>query len=95
MFREDAQKYAAKSLAEVQERRKAINRELKDGERRIVIQPGFDLRGTADSNYGQSTPTIIFMERRGNTYHTANITTLAEATDICAAAKRIVDGRAK
>ena len=66
MFREDAQKYAAKSLAEVQERRKAINRELKDGERRIVIQPGFDLRGTADSIYGQSTPTIIFMERRGN-----------------------------
>lgn len=39
MFREDAEKYAAKTIAEVNERRKAINHELKDGERRIVIQP--------------------------------------------------------
>ena len=31
----------------------------------------------------------------GKTYHTANITTMAEAMDICAFATRLVDGRAK
>lgn len=66
MFREDAEKYAAKSIAEVNERSKKISHELKDGERKIVIQPGFDLRKTDDSRYGQGSPNIIFMERRGN-----------------------------
>lgn len=58
--------YAAKTIKEVQERRRKISHELKDGERKIVVQPGFDLRKTDDSNYGQGSPTMIFMERRGN-----------------------------
>lgn len=67
MFRElEAEKYAAKTIKEVQERRSKINHELKDGERRIVFQPGFDLRNTADNTYGQGSPKMIFMERRGN-----------------------------
>lgn len=39
---------------------------LEPGERRMIIFPGFDFRGTKDAKYGQSTPTLMFAERRGN-----------------------------
>lgn len=58
--------FAAKSISDVKERRLKISRDLADGEKKIVIDPGFDLRLTEDRNYGQQAPTMIFMERRGN-----------------------------
>jgi hypothetical protein len=63
-----AEDFAAKSIEEYRERQLANARDsgLKDGERRMLIHPGFDLRNTADSQYGQASPTLIFMERRGN-----------------------------
>lgn len=65
-MRDDAEKYVAKTLEEVNQRRSKISHELKDGERRMVFTPGFDLRNTDDRNYGQGSPCLIFMERRGN-----------------------------
>lgn len=64
-----AEKIAFKSLKEMQDYRtehytNAL--ELADGERKMVILPGFDLRNTKDSNYGQASPTLIFAERRGD-----------------------------
>lgn len=68
MRTENAEKYVAKTLAEYRKRSDSIAKrsELKDGERKIVIRPGFDLRNTEDRQYGQDSPTLIFMERRGN-----------------------------
>lgn len=65
-MRDDATKYLATSIKEVQERRSKTSFELKDGERRMIFQPGFDLRNTDDRNYGQGSPTLTFAERRGN-----------------------------
>jgi len=63
-----AEDFAAKTLEEYRNRSDAIARQagLKDGERKIQFRPGFDLRKTDDSKYGQGSPTLIFMERRGS-----------------------------
>lgn len=58
-----------KSLKDYQAFRKERYSEvlnLKDGERKMVILPGYDFRQTPDSNYGQASPTLIMAERRGN-----------------------------
>ena len=68
MFREDAEKYRAKSYEEYRKRNDAVfaDAKLKDGERRIIIRPGFDLQNTEDRRFGQGNPTLIFAERRGD-----------------------------
>lgn len=62
-----AQETPFKSLREYNEYRKAtFDIELADGEKKVWVNPGFDFRGTDDAQYGQSTPTLVFCERRGN-----------------------------
>ena len=63
------ERIAFKSIDEVHEYRK--NRMfpsmlLEDGERKIIIMPGFDLRETDDRTYGQSSADLVFAERRGD-----------------------------
>lgn len=56
------------SLKEHQERhKKCFDFDgLKDGERKVICTPAFDLRNTADSQYGQHSVAITFAERRGD-----------------------------
>lgn len=68
-YEETTKQLAFKSMDELVEHRKKYNMPelaLIDGERKIVVQPGFDLRDTKDSTYGQHSATIIFAERRGD-----------------------------
>lgn len=39
---------------------------LKDGERKIILMPAFDLRNTEDKQYGQHGVAMTFAERRGD-----------------------------
>lgn len=58
----------SQSLKEYKERAKACwdFDLLKDGEKKIIVTPAFDLLDTADKNYGQHGVDMTFVKRKGN-----------------------------